>query len=101
MPKVEIPEWISPPKLMALKCTYISDKSAAPERMVKFEVGGNAYTSFVPVSAVDPSRQQMFVYAVGSVKDGAYLLDLPSDTFTTGARLKVSRDAPELIYDPQ
>ena len=101
MPKVEIPNWISPPKRMALKCTYISDRSAAPERMVKFKVGGKVYTSFVPVDAVDSSRKQMFVYAVGSVKDGSYLLDLPSDTFTTGARLKVSRDAPELIYDPQ
>ena len=99
MPKVEIPDWISPPRLMALKCTYISERNSSPEHIVRFEVGGKSYTSVVPTGAVDPVHQRVFVYAIGASKDGSYLLDLPSDTFTTGSRIKVSRDAPELIYD--
>ena len=101
MPKVEIPKWFSPPRLMALKCTFISEKNSAPEHVVRFEVGGKSYTSVVPMGAIDPERQRIFVYAIGASKDGSYLLDLPSDTFTTGSRIKVRRDAPELVHDPQ
>ena len=101
MPDFETPEWFSPPRPGALTCTYVGEGTALPEHTVQFMVDGRSYTSFVPVGAVDAERKRMRVSIVGLLKDRSYLIDLPSDTLTSGTRLKIKEGAPELIHDPQ
>ena len=97
----ETPEWISPPQPGELACTYVGKGLAFMEHTVQFIVDGRTYTSFVPEDTVDAEKKTMSVRVVGSLKDGSYLIDLPSDTLTSGTRLKIQKGAPELIYDPQ
>ena len=98
---IEIPEWISPPQPGELVCTYVGKGLAYMEHTVQFMIDGRTYTSFVPEDTVDADRRTLAVRVVGSLNDGSYLIDLPSDTLTSGTRLKIQKDAPELIYDPQ
>ena len=98
--RIEIPEWLTPPRPGALKCTYVGDDESSIEFPVQFKVNGNIYTSFVPAEAVDFDKGQIFIRIIGSLNDGSYLIDLPSDTLTSGPRLKVHKDDPHLIYDP-
>ena len=98
--KIEVPEWISPPRRGALQCTFVGDDQSSIEFPVQFKVNGHTYTSFVPAETVDLERRRVLIHIIGSLKDGSYLIDLPSDTLTSGTRLKVRRDDPELIYDP-
>ncbi len=102
MPKFEMPEWISPPQPGALRYTDISnDTDPIGEYVIRFEVNGRSYLSFVPAGYIDHERELMRVSVVGLLKDGSYLIELPSDTFTSGNRMKVQKGAPELVYDPQ
>ena len=98
--KLEIPEWLSPPRRGALQCTYVGDDESSIEFPVQFKVNGHTYTSFVPTEAIDVEAKTIFVYVIGSLRDGFYLVDLPSDTLTSGTRLKVHKGDPGLIYDP-
>lgn len=102
MPKFEIPKWISPPQPGALKYTDISsDTDPIGEYAVRFEINGRSYLSFVPVGYIDRKRKLISVSVIGSLKDGAYLIELPRETLTSGNRMKVQKGAPELVYDPQ
>ncbi len=98
--KLETPNWISPPQQGALRCSYVDDEKSSIEFAVQFKVNGHTYTSFVPAEAVDLNKKRISIHIIGSLKDGSYLIDLPSDTLTSGTRLKIRRDDPELIYDP-
>ena len=98
--KLESLEWISPPRQGALQCIYVGDDESSIEFPVQFKVNGHIYTSFVPAEAVDLNKKRISIHIIGSLKDGSYLIDLPSDTLTSGTRLKVRRDDLELIHDP-
>lgn len=98
--QLESLEWISPPKRGALQCSYVGDDESSIDFPVQFKVNGHIYTSFVPAEAVDLDKRRIVIHVIGSLKDGSYLIDLPSDTLTSGTRLKVHRDDPEFIYDP-
>ena len=98
--KIEIPEWISPPRQGALQCTYVDKDVSSMECTVQFKVNGNTYTSFVPTEAVDLQEKRISIHVIGLLSDGSYLVDLPSDTLISGTRIKVHKDEPELIYDP-
>ena len=101
MAHFETPEWISPPRPGALTCTYVGRGDVDWQRAVQFEVSGQRYTSLVPVEAVDQDRKTLRISIIGSLRDGSYLVDLPAETFTSGPRLQIRRDAPELIHAPQ
>lgn len=101
MTKFEMPQWISPPQQGTLKCVYVGKGDVDWERAVQFEVGGRRYMSLVPAESVDPDRKTLRVNIIGSLTDGSYLVDLPAETFTSGPRLQIQKDAPELIYAPQ
>lgn len=99
--KIEVPKWISPPRPGALKCTYVGDDKSSIEFPVQFKVNGHTYTSFVPPEAVDLDNESILIHIIGSLEDGSYLIDLPSDTLTSGTRLTIHKDDPQLlIYDP-
>lgn len=97
---IEIPEWLSPPQQGALQCTYVDEDVSSMECTVQFKVNGHIYTSFVPSEVIDVKAKRISVYVIGSLQDGSYLVDLPSDTLTSGTRLKVHKGDPGLIYDP-
>lgn len=97
----ETPRWITPPQLGKIVCTYVGRSDLDGEHTVQFEVNGRSYISFVLTEVVDTEEKLMNVSVVGSLSDGSYLIDLPSDTLTSGTRLKVKKGAPELIYAPQ
>ncbi len=101
MTKFEMPKWISPPQLGTLKCVYVGKGDVDWQRAVQFEVGGRRYMSLVPAESVDPDRKTLSVSIIGSLTDGSYLVDLPAETFTSGPRLQIQKDAPELNYAPQ
>ena len=71
------------------------------ERAVQFEVGGRKYMSLVPADSVDAERKTLSVSIFGSLSDGSYLVELPAETFTSGPRLQIQKDAPELIHATQ
>ena len=101
MTKFEMPKWISPPQQGALKCVYVGKGDMDWERAVQFEVDGRRYMSLVPAESVDSERKTLSVSIIGSFTDGSYLVDLPAETFTSGPRLQIKNDAPELVYAPQ
>ena len=98
MPKFEMPKWITPPQRGTLKCIYVGKGDVDWQRAVQFEVDGQRYTSLVPVEAVDAERKTLSVSIFGSLSDGSYLVELPAETFTSGPRLQIQKDAPELIH---
>ncbi len=97
----ETPEWISPPRTGELECVYVGRGDVDWQRAVQFVVNGHRYTSLVPVEAVDSERKRLRIKIIGSLKDGSYLVDLPAETFTSGPRLQIRRDAPALVHAPQ
>ena len=97
--KLEIPKWISPPRQGTLRCIYVGEGSTSMEFTVQFKVNGHTYTSFVPTEAIDQKKKEMSIHVIGSLSDGSYLVDLPSDTLISGTRIKVPKDDPELIHD--
>ena len=98
---VETPQWLSEPLEMALECSYVGEERAIRERVVQFDLGGEQYISFVPGDSVHPEKKLMLVNAIATLSDGSYLVELPAETLTTGMRIKVRQDAPELIHDPR
>ncbi len=91
-----------PPQLGALRFTDISNNTdPIGEYAVRFEINGRSYLSFVLADYIDHERELIRVSVVGALKDGSYLSELPSDTMTSGNRMRVLKDAPELVYDPQ
>ena len=98
--KLETPKWFSSPQQGALRCTYLDEDDSSIEFTVQFKVNGHTYTSFVPGEAIDFKEKWIAVCIIGSLEDGSYLIDLPSDTLTSGTRLKIHRSDPQLIYDP-
>ena len=101
MTKFEMPKWISPPQRGTLKCIYVGKGDVDWERAVQFEVGGRKYMSLVPADSVDAERKTLSVSIFGSLSDGSYLVELPAETFTSGPRLQIQKDAPELIHAAQ
>ena len=101
MPDFEMPRWISPPGIGILMCDYVGDGDLDSQRAVQFVVEGRRYTSLVPADSVDSKQKRMQISIVGSLKDGSYLVDLPAETFTSGPRMRIHKDAPELIYAPE
>ena len=101
MTKFEMPKWISPPQRGSLKCIYVGKGDMEWERAVQFEVGGRKYMSLVPADSVDAERKTLSVSIFGSLSDGSYLVELPAETFTSGPRLQIQKDAPELIHAAQ
>ena len=101
MPKLEKHEWISPPLQGSLKCYYVGRGDVEWQRAVQFEIDERKYLSLVPKEAVDEEQKTMMISIVGSLEDGAYLIDLPAETLTSGPRLRIRKDDPILIHDTQ
>ena len=101
MAHFETPEWISPPRSGELECVYVGRGDVDWQFAVQFDVDGYLYTSLVPAEAVDPVRKRLRIKIIGSLKDGSYLVDLPAETFTSGPRLQIRKDAPVLVHASQ
>lgn len=102
MPKIKMPELISPPQPGALRYTDISSETdPIGEYAVRFSIDDRSYLSFVHAKYIDLKRKLVSVSVIGKFDDGWYVIDLPSETLTSGSRMKVREGAPELVYDPQ
>ena len=101
MSKLEPIEWINPAQPGALKYTSISGPDVIGEYAINFIANGRSYLSFVLPEHLDFERKLLRVGVAGVFKNGWYLLSLPRETLTTSTFLRIHKDDPELLYDPQ
>ena len=88
MAKPKVPEWLDEPKPVKIRCSLVRPGSHPGEMIVQFKANGEEFTAFVPESAVDPDERALRATIIAKVEDG-YLVDLPTETLTSGPRIRV------------
>ena len=65
--------------------------------VVQFKVNGNSYTLFVMPSMVNVEERTMDAMIIADLDDSGFLIDLPSETLTSGPRIQISQKDAETV----
>ena len=97
MAKISIPDWLSKPEEVQIACLEVAAGMLPGELTVRFRSDGQEYTSFVPKSVVDQEKKLLRAKIVAEIGD-SWLVDLPSETLTSGPRVRFLKSATELVH---
>lgn len=95
---IEIPRWRAEVKPVWIYCKTIRPLPDGKETIVQFDLEGKEYTSFVQNRFVNHDNSGLGACIIADVSDGV-LVDIPSDTFTTGPRLLVKDESVLMPFD--
>lgn len=96
----ESPRWRETPEHVWISCEEIDQKLQPFEQLgeliVQFKINGATYTAFVPRQFVNPEKNLLQAVIVADY--GAdILIDIPTDTLTSGSRLRVPESEKDTI----
>lgn len=95
---IEIPRWRPEAKPVWIYCKTIRPLPDDQETIVQFDLDGKEYTSFVRNRFVNHANRGLGACIIADVPGGV-LVDIPSDTFTTGPRLLVKDESVLMPFD--
>lgn len=91
-----IPTWRPEPERVLIRCQFVKKGSRPEELIVQFKVNGDEYTAFVPDHLVDIDIPGLQALIIGDYGD-SLLIDLPTETLTTGSRIRVPQSEKEAV----
>ncbi|PKB70420.1 MAG: hypothetical protein BZY87_10670 [SAR202 cluster bacterium Io17-Chloro-G6] len=94
---INIPQWRPNPEQVKIRCTDIRHDMSPNEMVVQFKVNGNSYTLFVMPSMVNVEERTMDAMIIADLDDSGFLIDLPSETLTSGPRIQISQKDAETV----
>ena len=94
-----IPTWRPEPEQVWIRCQTVKKGSRPEELLVKFKVNGDEYMAFVPEHLVNTDIPGLMALIIGDYGDNV-LIDLPTETLTTGSRISVPESEMESVIIP-
>ena len=90
-----IPEWRIDPEQVWLRCKDMTDLNEG-EVVVHFMTNKEQYVSFVPKRFLDRSKLMLQALVIADV-EGGLLVDIPTETLTSGPRIFVPKWEQEAV----
>ena len=75
------------PEGVKIQLTYVWPGMLPDERFVRFCVGDEEYGGWMPDYSVNEAEQWLKAFIVADFDDGRFLLRIPDETLTSGARV--------------
>ena len=85
---MQIPTWRHEPEIVWIRCQAIKEGSQPKEMIVQFKVNGDEFIAIVPHQFVNLGMSALRGLIVADYGD-SWLIDLPTETFTSGSRIRV------------
>lgn len=92
-----VPDWRSEPKQVWISCQDM--REVGDELLVQFLANGETYTAFVHKRFVDRDNKWLQGYIIADW-DEDLLVDLPSETLTSGSRILVRHTEQDSVLHP-
>ena len=93
---IQIPQWRMKPEPVLLNCLGIYDGNGGSELVVQFETQRGHFTAFVRPEQVEREENGLHAFIIADVDEG-YLVEMPSETFTSGSRILVFTDEKDRV----
>lgn len=88
---INIPQWRTEQQPVWISCQDMRELPELDEHVVEFRANGQTYVAFVPTRFVNTSINGLAGQIIADVDEGL-LIDIPTETFTSGARIIVTND---------
>ena len=94
---IQIPEWRTEPQQVWIACRQFRKLESFDEYLVQFDANGFTYTAFVPARYFDHQNQALRGSIIADYNDDL-LVDLPTETLTSGPRILVRGAERESVF---
>ena len=88
---IQIPQWRTEPQQVWIACRQFHKLNSFDEYLVQFDANGATYTAFVPARFCDHQNRTLRGSIIADYADynDDLLVDLPTETLTSGQRILV------------
>ena len=80
------------PEGVKINLSYVGPGMHPEERIVQFSIGGNQYVGWMPDYSVNETEKWLKAFIIADFDDGRWLIQIPDETLTSGARLFVPKE---------
>jgi len=80
------------PEGVKIQLDYVGPGMMPDERYVKFQIGDKAYGGWMPDYVVNEENKWLKAFITTDFDDGRWLIQIPDETLTSGARIFVPRE---------
>ena len=88
---INIPQWRDGQQPVWISCQNMRELPGLDEHVVEFRANGQTYVAFVPTRFINTSINGLAGQIIADVDEGL-LIDIPTETLTSGARIIVTND---------
>ncbi len=88
---LNIPQWRTEQHPVWIACQDMRELPGLDEYVVEFRANGQTYIAFVPTRFINTSINGLAGQIIADVDEGL-LIDIPTETLTSGARIIVAND---------
>ena len=93
---MQVPQWWEEPEPVELRCEKVLPGQHSNECIVQFKVNGDHFTAFVPIEFVNEKELTLAARIIADFGD-SWLIDIPSETLTSGPRIRVGEKEKESV----